>query len=1687
MKCKSYFQFAIIWFIVSSHLVNGQIYFSEDFESGIPSNWSVDYVGDTSDVEWVINNGGALIGSFKFPPAAKNGVFNAFFREVGSEGERTQLITHVLDLKNAEIPELSFWHAQAEWGVGTGDHERLRVKIRNGANGEWVQIAEYLDPVPSWEERALFIADTLLSDSVYFAFEGETKFGAGLCIDSVKLVEKGVIPYQLNFSEYEFAENKPIATGTEYNPVLQVNLNAYGNTGALTLNKFSVELPDINPGNIAASGAHLFATTRPHFHTQNPVVNDVSITNDSIVFNNIDYDLNFEDNYFWLALDIDTSAICNESIQAKFKNHGIKLSVDTTGFYQYPGVWVNGDTIFYVVGTDTITGWMDFSVPESNVSTEGERVIKDLLFFEDFESTTAWTLGGDFQIDSAQGKGNVDLRGNPDPSFALQGKNILGTDISGIGPKKGDYEKNQLVYYATLDVQNAFYYYDLHLAYYHWINKEAIDEFYFQVSADSGSTWVNIKTYENLKQNYWAYDTAHISNFNIKQTENLMVRLSMGPTSSIDDYSGINIDNLAIFGNFIDSDVGVVDIIMPDDGCGHSSADSVKIWIRNYAGIPVADTRPIPVYYSLDGGITKIYDTVYANIPVKDSVLVTLNTTVDMLLPDIYELLVSTDLPDDEGPHNDEQTKIVYAFPTYTPGYTETFESTEGVFKDYGANEKWQWGTASGALQPAPSGSKIWATNISGNYSNNDSSYLETGCYDFSGGGRHLLEFDYWMNTESAEDGFNIQYSTDDGTTWHVLDTNEFGYNWGWYADTVQALNNIGFSGYSSGWKLTRQLLPESFNTESSVKFRVHFASGTDSTNAGIAIDDFRIYPAPKDIGVSAITTITDTCQYANPDSVTISIENYGLNTLNNGEEIVVGYQISGNLGGDSYNENDLDTFALSAELLPGQTVNYTFDKKIDIITPGDYTIKSYTLYEADPMFYFANNDTGTLAFQVKPNPVTLLQDTITTKEPDTVVIRPKKDPNYAYLWDDLTTADTFDVPEQGVYHVTVTDTGGNQCFSYDSMYVELLFNDAGIDSLVSPVTSCELGSSEYLTVWLYNFGTDSLLAGEPVDIYFEMNDNPPQLQSIILPEKIYRQRGYPIQLDNHPLDLSTPGKYTFKLYTDIGGDTIPSNDTTVAVVDVYGYPDLDIGPDTSLEAYNYALIANPGHDTYLWDDGSSNDTLSIDETNWGLRSVEVTDTNNCTSYDTAYVRLVIRDIVPKDLTSPVSDCELSTESQVSMVYENIGNDTLLTGQKVFLSYQINGQARVTDSVVLESAFYPNTEKAFTFDSLADFSQPNNYQVSITASSYNDLTKTNDTISKLVIIDNNPDIDFAVKNDTTIYAYSYALEAQQGTHWTYTWKNDVNDILQTGANNVYTVLQSDDYHVIATDTVTGCTGSDTLRVILRVRDFYLESDDVDLVQCQDETVIPTISVRNNGNFTITTGMLDIKYVTSGSDTLTYSYNIGSSFSPGSVRQIELDGTTFPTTGSKSIYYNMEFDGDMNLDNNTLQKNVSVNAKPNIQLEGGKDTVVTEFPYTLDAGGGFVQYTWQDATTGRTYTVNNTNRYEVTVIDFNGCTASDAVYIKESGGVGIDASMVERIKLFPVPAREVINFSIGFKQSVNPEVRIYDMTGKIVFKQQYYPTTILDGSIGIDHLPTGIYSFQVLDDELLFRRNIIISE
>ncbi len=171
-----------------------------------------------------------------------------------------------------------------------------------------------------------------------------------------------------------------------------------------------------------------------------------------------------------------------------------------------------------------------------------------------------------------------------------------------------------------------------------------------------------------------------------------------------------------------------------------------------------------------------------------------------------------------------------FALASLEVAFTTDLEADDGGLT---SSQGWQWGAPSGSGNPgAHSGTKVWATNLSGTYQPNAHWYLDLAAVPISGGG--LLSFWHWYDFESGYDGGNLSVRPS-GSGSYTLVTPDGGYP----SSDVGALGQPGFTGLSGSWQEV------SFDLSAwagqPVDLRWHFASDYSIEELGWYVDDITV------------------------------------------------------------------------------------------------------------------------------------------------------------------------------------------------------------------------------------------------------------------------------------------------------------------------------------------------------------------------------------------------------------------------------------------------------------------------------------------------------------------------------------------------------------------------------------------------------------------------------------------------------------------------------------------------------------------------------------------------------------------------------------------------------------------------------------------------------------------------------
>jgi hypothetical protein len=1626
------------------------IYLEEDFEDS--DNWDTWTSYPEGSPTWERHDGGRHSDQTTLPPSAYEGEYNALFQRTQTEPVVRTLISEPINLSGAKKPQLSFYHAQAQAISGL---DNLILMFRVGA-GEWDTIVSFINPFEDWTYHYLNINEygaQYLADNFYLGFKGVAKGGHGVCIDNILIEEKDVIEKYPRTIKGSNVTHPLVPSGLDDIPLLKVEVEIFGNSGASILNSISFE--SLCPDNsvFKSNGFELIVTQEDFFATKHlgsstKIGTPQNISGDDIVFNSLDYNLKTGFNYIWLIADIKADA-------------------------------THGSVVDFMLNANSIT-INSSPYPASSISPVGQNTIEESVFYDDFETLKGWTLdpGGDFEIAVPLG---LPAGISTDPPFAYGGQKILGTDLTVDGGYKLNIDSLN-AYYATTPSINLKYYNNIKLSAKKWVAFEPTDRASIDMSIDGGTTWERIwlSHIDALNPEY-TWNSLILDeevNGSASRRENVKFRYSIYYSDNSNVRAGWNIDNFAVTGLHLTNDVSVRQILQPWDDCSESVWDTVKVIVKNLAEYPTGDE--LPIFYSIYGADTlRIYDTIRTSIDSYDSIVFKFTRRINFSAPGYYDkFIVMTEVPGDQDRTNDSLTMPLYIQESLTPPSFVDFETASGYWKSEPAST-WKWKSPEGSIPDHPGSLKSWILSPYGPYINSDTSYIESSCYDLTNPGYKILELKYWSETEDGKDGANIQYSVNDGQTWNLLDTNSLGYNiaWNWYRQPVAALGTIGWSGISAGWVTAKQVLPLSLNSQPKVKFRVVWASDATNNAGGLAIDDFYIYPAPPDLGVASVDSPVDDCLNEVSDQVTVTLKNFGLSKISANDTLVLGYIFDGNPA-------VYDTMILSGDLNPESTSQFSFSEKISMTTAGLYQLSVFTLFDDDPWFYGSNNDTITLSIETFPLPVTGLLDTIQSREPDTVVLRANKNPDYEYEWKNeseviLSTADTLKVPGDGVYYLLVTNVGGNGCSILDSTYVELLYNDIGIDTILSPVSSCELSASEQITVRIKNFGTDSIVAGSKIAISYIFESNPAVYDTLLLTGALYSGKTIPFTFTGNFEDFSAEELHHLRLFSYYGGDTVRYNDTLNLDVEVYGYPSVDIGGDKVVEALTWPLDAGAGFVTYLWEDGDSVQVHIVDET--GLYHVTVTDIHGCPGYDTAYIRLKIRDVSPSMLIYPTSACDFLGNVNIQMQVINSGNDTIPQNSKVYVKYSLGTQPVRSDSLTLVSELYPGSTVSHTFGNTENLNAYGEYDFMLYATTKNDLNSANDTLYDTIFIQPRPVVDFGLDDVYTHRGLDFVLDAGYGEYYEYLW--------QDGATGqTYSVTKSGLYNVLVTDSRTGCYAGDTVTIYLIVTDVGITAVDLSEDTCSGSYTNVPVEIRNLGSYSISEGeTINVAYTLNNTLVGSEAFILTTVFPFGTKIDRNLAGPISLTDGApaKLKFYTV-LEEDLRPENDTFTIDYGmVKRSPVVDFHDVSGVIITDFPYVLIPESGHPSYLWQDNSTNPTYTVTTPGAYSVTVTASNGCKTSRTVNVVNETGVEETGEDPFRLRIYPNPARDMLMVEIDARETDDVIIGFYNSEGRLIFNDRAARGSYYNRSIDINPYPQGIYYIRFFNSKISKLSKVVI--
>jgi hypothetical protein len=336
-----------------------------------------------------------------------------------------------------------------------------------------------------------------------------------------------------------------------------------------------------------------------------------------------------------------------------------------------------------------------------------------------------------------------------------------------------------------------------------------------------------------LSDSLMKYGQNFSSGFQVRWSQNGSFQI-VGKRSA----AGVSIDDIHIYEVMNDAQLLSIDAPVGHN-CDLNNAVPIKVSIHNGTKTTLTE---VPVKYSVNGGAW-VSETI-ALIAAESTIQFTFSTLTNLSQQGTYLIKAVVDYDNDNFHNNDTSVVNVQSIPLIVSfPYLQNFEKDNGGWFSEGAPNSWQYGTPiSPKIKTAASGVKAWKTSLSGDYNNEELSYLYSPCFNVSNLSKPTLSFSVALDIEDCGatpcDQVWIEYSID-GIDWlRIIDTAHSATNW-YNSNSYWSIENF------TRWHVITASLPTGFNS-----LRLRFVLHTDqgATREGIAIDDVHVYDNLKGI-----------------------------------------------------------------------------------------------------------------------------------------------------------------------------------------------------------------------------------------------------------------------------------------------------------------------------------------------------------------------------------------------------------------------------------------------------------------------------------------------------------------------------------------------------------------------------------------------------------------------------------------------------------------------------------------------------------------------------------------------------------------------------------------------------------------------------------------------------------------------
>ena len=505
--------------------------------------------------------------------------------------------------------------------------------------------------------------------------------------------------------------------------------------------------------------------------------------------------------------------------------------------------------------------------------------------------------------------------------------------------------------------------------------------------------------------------------------------------------------------------------------------------------------------------------------------------------------------------------------------------------------------------------------------------------------------------------------------------------------------------------------------------------------------------------------------------------------------------------------------------LTAGGGTNYIWDNgdttQSITVTPNSNTTYNVTVTDGG-----ACTGTSSVDVSLTPSPIVEAGADQSICEGDTISLTASGAVDYVWSTSETTTSINITPISSGYYYVTGTNAGN--CSAVDSIYITVNPNptvNAGNDASICTGGSATLSATGTGTFeWSTNETTQSITVSPTTNTTYTVTitdaNNCINTDDIIINvgNTIVASAGNDTVIcKGSSATLTANGGTTYLWSTTETTQSIivsPNSHTSYSVtvtdgtscsgtddvdVDIHPLPNIDAGQEQSVCSGSTINLTATGGASYVWDNGSTTQNISVSPSTSQYYYVIGIDSNSCSANDSVFVN--VNPVPSIDLGNDIAICQ---GSAIDLSITNIGDYIWSTGE-------------TTQAITVT----PSSSQLFsvTFTDVNNCSSTDEINIDVTAS-----------------------LNILTSNDTSACIGSVVnLSASGGVN--YTWSTGANT-----PNTTVSVANSNTYYYVTVDDGGNCSNIDSILVA------YYPSPNInagnDITICSGETVVLSATGAN---------------------------------------------------------------------------------------------------------------------------------------------------------------------------------------------------------------------------------------------------